>query len=157
MVEGLRPPRPMLKCQACMFTISEEEARAIAIANGGIVACENCGVILAELNDGEIEQKSLKGLKKSIATKQDKYSLKAYENNPIGRIHLDSDFSKDFKQDFLLFFARIVHYVMKELEHQRGNPIAQWTLDDALLTKIVDNANPVLYTLTRNLFLQKLK
>ncbi len=143
-----------------MFSISEEEAMQIALSGTGIVSCELCGATIAELKDGHLEKRDFKPLKQdisSIQTTTDESVMKKYEQNPIGRIHLDHDFSMEFKQDFLLFFARIIHYVLKELEQKRGSSIDHWTLDDALLTEIVDNANPVLYNLTRNLFLQKLK
>ena len=121
--------------------------------NSDSVFCENCGTEL--LSDNPIidtiksEERSNQDLRRKKKKKKKTIYSKIYEKiriekNPIARVSRDSDFTKIFKNNFLIVMSRIIYTHLRAIELETAIDIKTMELTKEILAKLYKEISPVL-------------
>ena len=137
-------------CKYCGWKIPADFIQKLS-ENSDSVLCENCGTELLSEKPISDTIKSEEKLNQDLRRKKKKkaFSTKIYEKiriekNPIARVLRDSDFTKIFKDNFLIVMSRIIYTHLRAIELETVIDIKTMELTKEILGKLYKEISPVL-------------
>jgi hypothetical protein len=151
-------------CEYCGWKIPPDFIQTISKQNN-VVVCENCGTELLTENpkpepiggiDTTLSNKDTSRKKKKRPQFNKIYEYIKNSKSPIARVLLDSDFTKLFKDSFIIVMSRVIFSHLKAFELESAIDIRTVELTKDILDKLFKRISPVLTMRIKREYLGKL-